>query len=139
MFEENDSLGVDSIILSFERLSAPNVVLDRSTDGPFVPLIYVLRIPLCLQQKFKHSSKENIKNIHNWSEGTMMSSDTAAPSHLDVSDATSRGADTMKTAADPMATTGHMMSADDPDNPQNWPLYKKVYASAVAFAFAWVV
>lgn len=68
----------------------------------------------------------------------MMSSDTASPSHLDMSDSMSPGADTMMTAADPMAT-GHMMSADDPDNPQNWPLYKKVYASMVAFAFAWVV
>ena len=69
----------------------------------------------------------------------MMSSDTASPSHLDMSDSVSPGANTMKTAADPLATAGHMMAADDPDNPQNWPLYKKVYASAVAFAFAWVV
>lgn len=68
-----------------------------------------------------------------------MSSDAASPSHLDMSDSTSPGADTMKTAADPMAAAGHMMSADDPDNPQNWPLHKKIYASAVAFAFAWVV
>lgn len=36
-------------------------------------------------------------------------------------------------------TGGHMMAADDPDNPQNWPLPKKAYVSAVAFAFAWVV
>ena len=38
-----------------------------------------------------------------------------------------------------MPATDHMMSADDPDNPQNWPLYKKIYVSAVAFTFAWVV
>ncbi|KAL9066756.1 MAG: hypothetical protein Q9161_007345 [Pseudevernia consocians] len=69
----------------------------------------------------------------------MMTSDAASPSHLDMTDSASPGADTMKTAADPMAAAGHMMSADDPENPQNWPLYKKVYASAVAFAFAWVV
>ena len=68
-----------------------------------------------------------------------MSSDAASPSHLGMSDSMSPGTNTMETAADPMAATGHMMSADDPDNPQNWPLYKKVYASAVAFAFAWVV
>ena len=68
-----------------------------------------------------------------------MSSDTASPSHLNMSDSVSPGVNTLKTAADPLATAGHMMSADDPDNPQNWPLYKKVYASAVAFAFAWVV
>ena len=69
----------------------------------------------------------------------MMSSDAASPSHLDMSDSMSPGANTMKTAPDPMAPAGDMMSADDPDNPQNWPLYKKVYASAVGFAFAWVV
>ena len=69
----------------------------------------------------------------------MMSSDAASPSHFDMSDSVSPSADTMKTAADHMATAGHMMSADDPDNPQNWQLYKKVYASAVGFAFAWVV
>ena len=69
----------------------------------------------------------------------MMSSDAASPSNLDNSGSMSPGANTMKTAPDPMAAAGHMMSADDPDNPQNWPLQKKVYASAVAFAFAWVV
>lgn len=69
----------------------------------------------------------------------MMSSGAASPSHLDMSVATSPGTDMMKTAANPMAAAGHMMSADDPDNPQNWPLYRKLYASAVAFAFAWVV
>ena len=69
----------------------------------------------------------------------MMSSDAASPSHLDMSDSISPGVDTMNVAADPMATTGHTMSADDPDNPQNWPLYKKIYVSATAFAFAWVV
>ena len=69
----------------------------------------------------------------------MMSSDAASRSHLDMSDSLSPGANTVKTAPDPMSAAGHVMSADDPDNPQNWPLYKKVYASAVAFAFTWVV
>ncbi|KAI9871535.1 MAG: hypothetical protein M1830_002778, partial [Pleopsidium flavum] len=35
--------------------------------------------------------------------------------------------------------TGHMMSLQDPDNPLNWPIYKRIYASAVALAFAFVV
>ena len=86
-----------------------------------------------------HSIEETFRNICNWSDVTMMSSDAASPSHLDMSDSTSQGADNMKNAVDTVAVGGHMMSADDPDNPQNWRLYKKIYASAVAFAFAWVV
>ena len=86
-----------------------------------------------------HPIEETLRNICNWSDATMMSFDAASPHHLDMTHSTSPGADTMKTAADPMPAGGHMMSADDPDNPQNWPLYRKVYASAVAFAFAWVV
>ena len=35
--------------------------------------------------------------------------------------------------------TGHMMSAQDPDNPQNWPIHRRAYVSAVAVAFAFVV
>ena len=58
---------------------------------------------------------------------------------LDMSSPMSPSADGTKSAADPMPTAGHMMSPDDPDNPQNWPLHKKVYVSAAAFAFAWVV
>ena len=85
------------------------------------------------------SIEEPFRNICNWSNATMMSSDAASPSHLDMSDSTSPGADMKKTPAEPLAAAGHMMSADDPDNPQNWPLHKKLYASAVAFAFAWVV
>ena len=34
---------------------------------------------------------------------------------------------------------GHQLSANDPDNPQNWPFYRKVYASSVAFSFAFAV
>lgn len=33
----------------------------------------------------------------------------------------------------------HMMEHHDPENPQNWPILKKLYASAVATAFAFVV
>lgn len=35
--------------------------------------------------------------------------------------------------------TGHIMSPQDPDNPFNWPLYRRVYASAVSYAFGFVV
>lgn len=86
-----------------------------------------------------HSLEESLRNICNWSDATMMSSNTASPPHLDMTDSASPSADMIKTAADPVAAGGHMMSADDPDNPQNWPLYRKLYASAVAFAFTWVV
>jgi hypothetical protein len=30
----------------------------------------------------------------------------------------------------------HALAANDPENPQNWPLYRKVYACATATAFA---
>ncbi|KAI4132236.1 MAG: hypothetical protein LQ338_000788 [Usnochroma carphineum] len=36
-------------------------------------------------------------------------------------------------------SVGHMMSPDDPDNPQNWPFWRKIYASTVATAFAFAV
>ena len=44
-------------------------------------------------------------------------------------------------AMKPMANHGHghMMSPDDPDNPQNWPLYRKLYVSVVSFAFGFAV
>lgn len=45
----------------------------------------------------------------------------------------------LKAMAVMTAPAGHMMAANDPDNPQKWPVQKKIYASAVAFAFAWVV
>lgn len=56
---------------------------------------------------------------------------------VEMSPLSSRNEDAMKEMAIPAA--GHIMSADDPDNPQNWPTHKKTYASAVAFAFAWIV
>lgn len=34
---------------------------------------------------------------------------------------------------------GHNLSPMDPDSPMSWPLHKKVYTSAVSFAFAFVV
>jgi nitroreductase len=40
-------------------------------------------------------------------------------------------------AIEPMA--GHTISVQDPDNPQNWPMHRKVYISAVSVAFAFVV
>ena len=87
-----------------------------------------------------HYAEEPLRNICNWSDATMTTFDAASPSHLDMTDSSSQGPDMMKTTTDTMPTAGgHMMSANDPDNPQNWPLHKKIYASAVAFAFAWVV
>jgi MFS transporter, DHA1 family, multidrug resistance protein len=41
-----------------------------------------------------------------------------------------------------MATTqivSHSLPADDPDNPMNWPLHRKLYASAVAWFFSFAV
>ena len=37
------------------------------------------------------------------------------------------------------AILSHQLSPTDPDNPMNWPLYRRVYASAVSWAFAFVV
>ena len=34
---------------------------------------------------------------------------------------------------------GHMMAHDDPDNPQNFPMHRKIYVSAASFAFGFVV
>ena len=34
---------------------------------------------------------------------------------------------------------GHMMAPNDPDSPQNFPVHRKIYVSAVAFAFGFVV
>ena len=67
-----------------------------------------------------------------------MSPDVAAPSHPDPSSSSHQSEDGMKHMA-AMPTGGHMMSADDPDNPQNWAYHKKIYVSSVAFAFAWAV
>lgn len=36
-------------------------------------------------------------------------------------------------------TVGHAMTLQDPENPQNWPVYRKVYASSVAYAFGFAV
>lgn len=35
--------------------------------------------------------------------------------------------------------TGHAMSPQDPDNPFNWPMYRRIYASTVSYAFGFVV
>jgi hypothetical protein len=46
------------------------------------------------------------------------------------------------THQDPVKLTsglGHQMSPTDPENPQNWPVHKKIYTSAVAAAFAFAV
>ena len=46
------------------------------------------------------------------------------------------------THPDPVELTsglGHQMSPTDPENPQNWPIHKKIYTSVVAIAFAFAV
>ena len=43
---------------------------------------------------------------------------------------------------DMQPTAGHMndmMSMQDPENPLNWPIFRKIYVSAVAWAFSFVV
>ena len=40
--------------MSFEHLSAPNLVLDQSTDGPFLFPIYLLGVLLYLHQNHMH-------------------------------------------------------------------------------------
>lgn len=37
------------------------------------------------------------------------------------------------------ATPEFAMTEDDPENPQNWPIYRKVYVSFVGFAFVFAV
>ncbi|KAI9666744.1 MAG: hypothetical protein M1831_001519 [Alyxoria varia] len=37
------------------------------------------------------------------------------------------------------SAAGHGMSPSDPDNPMNWPLLRKLYASAVSFAFTFTL
>ena len=67
-----------------------------------------------------------------------MDTAASAPAHLDMSQPSANSEDAMKSMA--MMTGGsHMMSADDPDNPQNFRWQKRVYVSAAAFGFAWVV
>lgn len=44
-----------------------------------------------------------------------------------------------KQMATPAPTPGHQLSPTDPENPMNWPLGRKIYASFVSFAFAFVV
>lgn len=33
----------------------------------------------------------------------------------------------------------HHLAPDDPENPMNWPLHRKLYASAVSWFFAFAV
>ena len=64
---------------------------------------------------------------------TMESSHAASPVSPTMDEMDSKGMTTRT------APAGHMMAADDPDNPQNWPVHRKIYVSAVAFTFSWVV
>lgn len=80
-----------------------------------------------------HSIQESFRNICNWSDLTMESSHAASPVSPTMDDTDLKGMTVVT------APAGHMMAANDPDNPQNWPVQRKIYASAVAFAFSWVV
>jgi hypothetical protein len=44
-------------------------------------------------------------------------------------------------ATEPMTSnpTSHMLGANDPDSPMNWPTHRRIYASAVAWAMAFTV
>ena len=83
--------------------------------------------------KSMHSIQESFRNICNWSDLTMESSHAASPVSPTMDDTDLKGMTVVT------APAGHMMAANDPDNPQNWPVQRKIYASAVAFAFSWVV
>ena len=111
--------------------------LDRSATNVSHAMIYsslyerlTFFISIC---KFMHSIEQSFRNICNWSALTMESSHVASPISPTMDDTDLKGMTVMN------APAGHMMAANDPDNPQNWPVQRKVYASAVAFAFAWVV
>ena len=39
----------------------------------------------------------------------------------------------------PNFTSGHAMSPQDPDNPFNWPLYRRVYVCLASTAFGFTV
>ena len=48
----------------------------------------------------------------------------------------------MMGAVDPPMTSApvhHQLSPEDPDNPMNWPIYKRVYVSLAAAAFTFAV
>ncbi|MCJ1308058.1 hypothetical protein MMC25_001709 [Agyrium rufum] len=47
--------------------------------------------------------------------------------------------ETMTTEMAAPPAIGHMMAPTDPDSPQNFPVHRKIYVSAVAFAFGFVV
>jgi hypothetical protein len=39
----------------------------------------------------------------------------------------------------PSKMPSHMLAANDPDNPMNWPLHRRLYASFVAVCMAFAV
>ncbi|KAL8951265.1 MAG: hypothetical protein Q9222_002744 [Ikaeria aurantiellina] len=63
--------------------------------------------------------------------------DTSSPNTHDNPMSSPSSDPKMESAVPP--SVGHMMSPTDPDNPQNWPLHRKLYASTVAVAFAFAV
>ena len=133
----------------FDNLSVRNGFV-KLCYIPFVSLvwfIYAFTLPFCStwmgwifsathSEIFAIGQKETM--MHSDAAIPSMSSYAVTPSHLEMSGSSHQSADHMTTAA-PVPAGGHKMSADDPDNPQNWPQYRKAYVSLVAFAFSWVV
>ncbi|KAL8709662.1 MAG: hypothetical protein Q9220_005602 [cf. Caloplaca sp. 1 TL-2023] len=63
--------------------------------------------------------------------------DASSPNTHDNSVSSPSSDPKMESAIPP--SVGHMMSPTDPDNPQNWPFQRKLYASTVAVACAFAV
>ncbi len=57
---------------------------------------------------------------------------TSTPGHME---------DSMKdhTMSSEAPLIGHQMPIDDPDNPLNWPLHRRLYATASSSGFAFAV
>ena len=86
-----------------------------------------------------HPLESSFRNICNRSDAKMMSSDDMPRPNMERIDSSNDDIELMKGTPQAMVAGGHMMSADDPENPQNWPVLKKIHASAVAWAFTWIV
>lgn len=82
--------------------------------------------------------------MHETQESEMISNNTPAAkrAHVGTSDdmsssMTSQMPSKMMPSMD--GGGGHMLSPMDPDSPMQWPQWKKIYVSFVAFSFAFVV
>ena len=104
------------------------------------PSIYSSTFPVMPSRKTHPTHRAKYLINCNQSDSTKMNSPATQPPMnppTEIRRSSSHGEDAMKTTTIPAA--GHMMSPDDPDNPQSWSALKKTHASACSFAFAWVV